>query len=388
MVEQVKIVGTGIDTVKVNVKRLGDDGKPRKEQEIPERLSLLFQAWQEKAKENNKPLATSMTFHDARMLMFPNSAPAWRYILRNDCLELKIAPRLKIPMIAKATLSSSYLWSLGNVQDAIDEVKGLLYGIFGDDVGLQAAQLDMCVDVVGLALPAEWRHLFVTHALVKRAIRESEKDQEYYYGRTLETITFSGHGRPINLKIYNKTAEIKQRSPEKQWFFPLWKAHGWDGEQPVWRIEYAVERSGFREMDIDSITDAISNIKRLWQYCTCEWLRMVRPGPGKNRTRWNTDPRWVHLQHAFDDYGDKDLDGLGPLVRQVHREKNIDRGVAAIAGYATTLAAWCEMELDDDNCAAEMFSVIYDKVIERWQKTRTSPVDVVREKKLLYAQKA
>ena len=38
--------------------------------------------------------------------------------------------------------------------------------------------------------------------------------------------------------------------------------------------------------------------------------------------------------------------GLGPLVRQRRREKNIEQAVAVFAAYSTTYAAWEELVLD------------------------------------------
>ncbi len=34
------------------------------------------------------------------------------------------------------------------------------------------------------------------------------------------------------------------------------------------------------------------------------------------------------------------MSGLGPVVRKRIREKNIERGVAAMVGYSSTLSAW------------------------------------------------
>ena len=42
------------------------------------------------------------------------------------------------------------------------------------------------------------------------------------------------------------------------------------------------------------------------------------------------------MQSAFS----QEDDGLGPLVRQRIREKNIWRGLASVMGYLSTLSAW------------------------------------------------
>jgi len=141
-------------------------------------------------------------------------------------------------------------------------------------------------------------------------------------------------------------------------------------------------------MGLEDIDTVLRNLKRMWAYCTQEWLRMVKPGRDSNWRRWPTATSWTQLQGAFDDYGEKALDVLGPLVRERVREANIERGVAAIAGYATTLGAWVESDLDPENCAVELFSMIYAKVTERWARLQLYPQDMIKEKKFIYSQKA
>ena len=45
--------------------------------------------------------------------MLPNGAPAWKYLVKNDCLQVSMGARLRMPMVAKVTLSSAYLWEMG-----------------------------------------------------------------------------------------------------------------------------------------------------------------------------------------------------------------------------------------------------------------------------------
>jgi hypothetical protein len=383
--QMVQLVNVGIDTLIVNVKTLDDQGKPAKVQTFPSQLEECLHDWQEVAREQGKPLATSMTFNDARMLMFPNSASVWKYIVKNDSLQLQMVPRLHVPALARVTFSSPYLWSHASPTDAVDEVHAFCFDLFGSDVMLQAAQVDMCVDMVGLNIPANWRKVFLSRARGKQDIGPSLKDRSFYRGAELETLLFSGHGKPVNGKLYDKTAEIKQRSPEKIWFHPIWQHNGWDGISPVWRAEFSEERECLHEQDLEDIYDALRNLKRMWAYCTQEWLRMVTPARTPNRARWPTSPAWKQIQGAFDGYGDKLVDALGPLVREAKREMNIERGVVAMAGYASTLAAW--MRVEDEIHPDLLLALVADKVQERWSKQEESLPDVIREKKFLYSQK-
>lgn len=129
------ILNVGVDTLKVNVK-LRDQA-----QVLPVDLEVRCGLWQQQAREKSKPVATTITFHDERMTMLPNGAPAWKYIVKNDYLQIAMAARLHIPMIAKVTFASAYLWEMGNVHDALDEVRGLLVDLFGVHLILQGAQM-------------------------------------------------------------------------------------------------------------------------------------------------------------------------------------------------------------------------------------------------------
>lgn len=381
----VQMVNVGVDTLIVNVKYLNDQGKPATEQAFPGWLEEMLQRWQDAAREQMKPLATSMTFNNARMLMLPTGASVWKYIVKNDSIQLQMVPRLHIPALARVTFTSAYLWSHASPQDAVDAVHAFCIDTFGRDVMLQAAQVDMCVDVVGLQVPADWRRVFVSRARSKNGIAPSQKDREFYRGSKLETLVFSGHGQPVSCKVYDKIAEIKQHSPDKAWFYTIWKRNGWNGTDLVWRVEFSEERECLHEQGLEDIYDALRNLKRMWAYCSQEWLRMVIPARTPNRARWATAPAWKQIQRAFDGSGDRMVDALGPLVREAKREVNIERGVAAMAGYATTLAAW--LKVDDEIDPETLLALVADRVQERWSKQEDCLSDVIREKKFLYSQK-
>ncbi len=68
-------------------------------------------------------------------------------------------------------------------------------------------------------------------------------------GRKLATLEFGSHGSPLSCVIYNKSQEIRQKSPDKVWFHDLWRSVKredgsvvWDGETDVWRVEFRFKR--------------------------------------------------------------------------------------------------------------------------------------------------
>lgn len=386
------IVGAGVDTFIANVKQLNKFGKSLNEQEVAVDLSEQLQAWQDLAREQQRPYTTPLQFNTGPLLMQLGGSSTWKWVLRNAWVEVKIGARLHMGMLAKVRLSSEFLWAQPSLLGAISKLQGFTDALFGQRVYLQAAQVDLCTDMVGLELPPVWQEVFITHALGKDNIEESTKDRAYFGGRRLETIQFSGHGNPIHSKLYNKIKEIQKHSPDKVWFHDLWRLRGWNGTDTVWRKEFSLERAGLRDMLIDvarekrldSVYDVPKNLKRLWAYCTQDWLRMVIPQSTKNRKRWPTNPTWELVQHAYDSFANEQTEGLGPIIRKRKREKNLERVTAAIAGYASTYAAWDDtVSLEDD--ISVVFSKAYESVTQRLSEKGIDFAAKVQEKRALYS---
>lgn len=389
---QSQILGAGVDTFIANVKQMDKRGKPLAFQELPEDLAGSFQKWQDLARTQQRPYTTPLRFNGAPLLMMLGGSSTWKWILRNAWTEIKCGARLHMGMLAKMRLSSEYLWSRPSLDDSLLQMQRFVNGLFLKRMYLQVGQVDLCVDLVGFKLPPIWEEVFITHALSKSPIGESSKDRAYYGGRKLETLQFSGHGNPMHSKLYNKVKEIQQHSPDKVWFHDLWRGRGWNGKETVWRKEFSLERAALRDMiinkahetRIDSVHDVPKNLKRLWTYCTSDWLRMVVPQSTKNRKRWPTDPTWTLLQGAFDHYANQETEQLGPIIRKRKREKNLERATAAIAGYASTYAAWDETTTEEDDISVA-FSKLYESVTQRLDERGIDFVAKMLEKRDLYS---
>src|SRR2546421_3824449 len=137
-------------------------------------------------------------------------------------------------------------------------------------------------------------------------------------------LPFGARGGALSALIYDKTHEIKYKSPEKAWFHDLWlqvkDENGnpvWDGKSPVWRIEVRFKRPALNEMmqegvfhGIDSAYDLEEQLPGLWSYAIGHtgggedglpdgWLRYVIPTEDTNRSRWPVHPDWRVIQSAF-----------------------------------------------------------------------------------------
>jgi hypothetical protein len=173
----------------------------------------------------------------------------------------------------------------------------------------------------------------------------------------VSTLRFSSHGSPLSCSIYNKTLEIKQKSG-KTWFYDLWQkgveglnGGTWDDESDVWRVEFRFKRDFLQNLTapIEDAYDLLNHFQSLWEYAAGHltggddgfpdgWLCYALPSEtDTTRPRWSVHPAWVVVQSAFAEPIEL---GLGPVVRQRIREKNLERGVASTIGYVSTLAAW------------------------------------------------
>lgn len=104
-----------------------------------------------------------------------------------------------------------------------------------------------------------------------------------------------GAGSSISARLYDKTAEIEQKSG-KTFFYPLWKQSGWDGQSTVWRLELQFRREVLGQFRIRGLGQIKDNFGGLWLGILDSWLRLVVPDPtDSNRARWPLHPLWVKL---------------------------------------------------------------------------------------------
>ena len=348
---EVKVVGRGVDTLVLNTSYGGTDDKPIK-QELAADLQAQLSQLQEEARTREAEVSTPWMFKGFHLWMQPKgSRGQWKWILRCPFLSLAISRGLLSPIIAQVRLSSEYLWSCETVADAIVETLLLLYDLFGESIWVQVSEVDLCADLIGWDVArSDWQQCFISRAVGQNArpadVPLEGADVARLRWKQVATLDFGKHTSPISCCIYHKSAEIRLKSPTKVWFHDLWKRNGWDGSAEVWRIEFRLIREFLHSVHIEHVYDLPDRLAALWTYCAGRptdadgfpsgWLRYVVPTKDKTRARWPIDPAWAVVQGAFS----QEDDGLGPVVRERIREKNIWRGLASVMGYLSTLSAW------------------------------------------------
>lgn len=111
---------------------------------------------------------------------------------------------------------------------------------------------------------------------------------------------------PISARLYDKTAEVAVS--DKSYMHDVWRRCGWDGETPVWRLEFEVKRDVLRQFGVESL-DLKPLSSSLWAHLTRSWLRLALPSDtDTTRARWETHPLWLKLANL--DFGLKDIPSL------------------------------------------------------------------------------
>ncbi|HEX6479413.1 MAG TPA: hypothetical protein VF043_11260 [Ktedonobacteraceae bacterium] len=108
--QEVKIVGRGVDTLVINVCYANEHFQPVK-QELDQNLQNELNMLQNAARDNEAPLATRWAFKGIHLFMQEKgSRGQWCWIPRSPLLSLAISRGRLSRIIAQVRLSSEYLW--------------------------------------------------------------------------------------------------------------------------------------------------------------------------------------------------------------------------------------------------------------------------------------
>jgi hypothetical protein len=403
--------------------------------ELDSSLQEELNALKFKAQEQDELIPTRWAFEGQTLFMRDKGGSQFKWILENDKITLCIGRGKKTGVIGQVRLSSEYLQMdcAGNLVLALSQVSVFLAQIYGQYITLDQAALDLAADVLFLDVQS----LNLKECFLSRAVLDDERPVEIEDGlvdgpssirrrwKKLSGLSFGLHTSPVSAVIYNKTHEIEYHSPDKRWFYDLWKRKAealgiaFTPDMVVWRVEVRFTRAAFREFpDVSSASDVLKHVRDLWTYGVGHpgggedglpdgWLRYVVPTDDSNRARWPVHPAWEVIQRAADEVPlpeheqkpeseqeraerekeellaevdayleahpfstpntckrvtpreasekeDQEVvpqsvnvakeplepESLKPFVRRRKREVNMERGIAQIAGWLSTIEAW------------------------------------------------
>jgi hypothetical protein len=370
---EVRVINRGVDTLILNAYYTNEDGKPIK-RELDDALALQLEEWKKAAQGTGDLSPTSLLFNGASLHMCPNGAGhgQWPWMLKTNEITLYVSQG-QWNGIASVRFNAEYLWSCQELLDAIVRVQELLDDLFHQEMFLQVSAVDLCADIAGWQeiTSLDRRRNFVSRSRKRSVHREPEWGydaslQEHTYGLQETGFDFSKRG-PLSCTIYDKTRELHRSG--KSWFLDLWQGRGWDEvrDGAVWRVEFKFKREALHELmqeevfhGVEDVYDLPELLPVLWAYAAGRsgggsdglpdgWLRCVVPKGDKNRSRWPTHPAWKVVQEAFTEPMEQPED-FGKIVRKRREEHSIEKGIEAVTGYLTSLAAWAGGELADPEC--------------------------------------
>ena len=133
-----------------------------------------------------------------------------------------------------------------------------------------------------MTTPDEWTHLATVTRSPRVAAHKSRGE--------LQTFHVGQGGSPLQLRIYDKTQEIKRSN--KQWLKAIW---GQELDSDVWRIEYQIRRPVLREFKVNTLNDGMMRLAGLWVYLTTSWFSL-REHDDCHTTRRSVIPFWQDVQ--------------------------------------------------------------------------------------------
>lgn len=104
-------------------------------------------------------------------------------------------------------------------------------------------------------------------------------------------------GNTIMARLYDKSTELKHpgREHKAELEHSIWRAHGWDGETYVTRVEFQLRGEVLDEIKLRDPKDLPEKLDAVWQYCT-RWLRCIDLQTSTRRKRCALLPAWTLVQ--------------------------------------------------------------------------------------------
>ncbi len=221
------------------------------------------------------------------------------FTLVDDAYRIRLAShKAKSIPVASVQVSSNYLSHVKPL-DAELRLRDLLRPL-GEIQPPNVSRIDLYVDFASNSdMESLGRNAWVTKA---------SQISQYVQDRVFTGWSI-GLGGAVVARLYNKQIEIQKSG--KLYLENLWREAGWDGETPVWRLEFQFKREVLRQLDLDNLPKVIGNLSGLWRYATTEWLKLTIPSEtDKTRSRWEIHPLWDCLSSV-----DWETDST-PLLRQ------------------------------------------------------------------------
>ncbi len=277
------------------------------------------------------PKETPFRLGNNVFMISPNGAGAYRYVITNADVRVKLDTAAPAAPSTYARLSSECLWTNG-LAAAIQSVQDLALGLMEDSRAdeVLVSRADLAVDFQGYVPVAEELYAFTTRAR-KRAC--------YHDGRAFTGFSF-GKGS-ILCRMYDKTREIE--SSKKDWMKAVWRqSPEFNADVPVWRVEFQFRREALKKNGAGLLEPFTQRINSLWSYGSKQWIVLRVPDSSERPERWKVRPAWTRLS------GVKFTETSTPLIRYQAGEADMKRLLSALHGVLTGAGAVLDVTALDD----------------------------------------
>lgn len=177
--------------------------------------------------------------------------------------------------------------------------------VFGPIVATRLRRFDLAADYLGFPLEDDDARRIVTRARGRATFLADSKDVDEvtglvckpqireYRGPSRVTGITAGSGGALMARLYAKSVELALpgREAKRVIEHALWRAHGWDGQQAVTRVEFQCRGALLDEIHLRDLAALPDRLDGVWQYCA-KWLRLVEPTSSTRLKRSRIDPRW------------------------------------------------------------------------------------------------
>ena len=247
---------------------------------------------------DNEVLQAQYSIDDHLFEVKDKSSGLFPFTIEDGAFQIRLsAHTAKLVPMAYVKISSHYL-TYKTPAEAETALRSLLSQL-GDIDLPNVSRVDLFVDFASAVDMESWsRNSWVTKA---SGVSQYAQDSSF-------TGWVIGAGSVLMARLYNKPKEIEKS--RKTYLLPLWSEVGWDGIQPVWRLEFQYKSEVLKQLNLKSLPAVLGNLNGLWSYSTTEWLKLTIPSDtDKTRSRWAIHPLWIAMSSI-----DWETTG-GPLLR-------------------------------------------------------------------------
>ena len=292
-------------------------------------LALELQECKEFAQASNEGIQALgwISLGEHKLATMPRGRGRFAFVLEDNWFSLQVSnASAGILPLALVQIRSEYLTAVGP-EEAVRVASMLVDCLRKPDAATpeppKVSRIDLFTDFgTDLDLAALPGSHWVKRSK-KRSIHE-ECDQ-------VTGISF-GAGNEISARLYDKTRELLKS--RKDYLKPLWSGNGWDGSEPVWRMEFQIRREGLPEQMKCPAPSALLLSADLWRYLCDDWLRLAIPsGSDDTRSRWPTHPLWQALAQVWDVDADRAPLTRVPKTRAPSDDYLFRAGIAGLTSF-------------------------------------------------------